>query len=100
MGFTRKFCNAGLVAYAIRDKVSTSRYASPGGGIIFSKIDLKNAYSQLVLDENSRELTTISTHLGLFRFKSLVYGLKSALRIFSEAMHTSLEGLKGTVIFP
>ena len=33
----------------------------------FSKIYLKRAYSQLPLDETSKDLTTINTSQGLFR---------------------------------
>lgn len=32
----------------------------------FTKIDLRSAYQQMVLDEASRQLCTINTHKGLF----------------------------------
>lgn len=38
-------------------------------GKVFSKIDL--AYQQVELDDKSRELTTITTHKGLFRYNRL-----------------------------
>lgn len=48
------------------------------GGIIFSKIDLSQAYAQICLDENSKELVTISTHKGLFQYQRLPYGIACA----------------------
>ena len=37
----------------------------------FSKIDLKEAYHQLELDEESRFITTFTTHEGLYHYKRL-----------------------------
>lgn len=34
---------------------------------IFSRLDIKDAYHQIELDEESREVTTFITHLGMFR---------------------------------
>ncbi|XP_054745936.1 uncharacterized protein K02A2.6-like [Anastrepha obliqua] len=45
---------------------------------IFSRLDLKWAYHQLELDEESREITTFITHKGLFRYKRLMFGINSA----------------------
>ena len=42
----------------IRGKVATWKK--------FTKIDLRSAYQQMVLDEASRQLCTINTHKGLF----------------------------------
>ena len=39
------------------------------GAKFFSKIDLKKAYHQIELDEESREITTFATHIGLFRYR-------------------------------
>ena len=39
-------------------------FASLAGGKKFTKLDLAQAYQQLVLDENSRKYTTINTHQG------------------------------------
>ena len=53
-------------------------FATLAGGKKFSKIDLTNAYLQLKLDEKSRELVTINTHLGLFRYNRLPFGVSSS----------------------
>ena len=44
---------------------------------VFSKIDLKQAFQQLIMDDISQEYCTVSTHLGLFRPKRLPYGVAS-----------------------
>ena len=41
-------------------------FATLAGGKTFLKLDLANAYQQVVLDESSRELVAITTHKGLY----------------------------------
>lgn len=41
----------------------------------FTKIDLSQAYNQIMLDEDSKNLTTINTHKGLYRWSHLLYGV-------------------------
>lgn len=48
----------------------------------FSRLDLKDAYHQLELHEDSRPITTFITHKGLFRYKRLLFGVNSAVEIF------------------
>ncbi|BES98873.1 Hypothetical Protein NTJ_11689 [Nesidiocoris tenuis] len=62
---------------------------------IFSKIDLRDAYQQMELDNQSRVCTTINTHLGLFRYKRLCFGLSCAPSIFQRAMDNLLRGIDG-----
>ncbi|XP_053395664.1 uncharacterized protein K02A2.6-like [Mercenaria mercenaria] len=59
-------------------------FASLGKGKSFSKIDLKNAYLQVEVDEDSKQYLTISTHKGLFRYNRLVFGIASAPAIFQR----------------
>ena len=47
------------------------------GATIFSKIDLKEGYHQIMLDEESRNITAFVVHEGIFRFKRLIYGINS-----------------------
>ena len=58
-------------------------FASLAGGQKFSKIDLTQAYQQMVLDEESREFVTINTHMGLYRYTRLPFGVASAPAIFN-----------------
>ncbi|XP_062589261.1 uncharacterized protein K02A2.6-like [Saccostrea cucullata] len=61
-------------------------FASLAGGKKFTKLDLSQAYSQLELDRESQECLTINTHLGLFRYARLPYGVSSASAIFQSVM--------------
>ena len=65
------------------------------GSKFFSKIDLCQAYHQLELEESSRQITTFSTHVGLFRYKRLNYGTNASAEIFQYALQKALQGLKG-----
>ncbi|CAC5381590.1 unnamed protein product [Mytilus coruscus] len=53
------------------------------------------AYQQLLLCENSRNLVTINTHLGIYRYTRLPFGAASSPAIFQEFMDKVLEGLDG-----
>ena len=56
-------------------------------------VDLKEAYYQVVLDEESRDITTFSDGCNLFRFKRLPYGLSSSSAVFSRALAVVLAPL-------
>lgn len=70
------------------------------GSKVFSKLDLKNGYHQLELDEKSRNITTFTTHVGLRRYKRLRFGISSAAEIFQNNLGNALEGLDGVRIIP
>lgn len=70
-------------------------FAGLSGGQKFSKIDLNQAYLQMHVDEESRELLTINTHKGLFRYCRLPFGITSAPALFQRAMDQILSGLQG-----
>jgi hypothetical protein len=42
-------------------------FANLSGGTRFTKLDLKNAYLQMEVEEDQKELLTTDTHRGLFR---------------------------------
>lgn len=63
------------------------------GGEKFTKLDLKNAYNQIMLDEGSREYVTINTHKGLCRPTRLPYGVAPASAIFQSKMEQLLQGI-------
>ena len=65
------------------------------GGTCFAKLDLVDAYLQIEVDEDSKNLLTINTHKGLFQFCRLPFGVKSAPAIFQQTMDTMLTGLPG-----
>ena len=51
---------------------------SMNGSKIFSKLYPKWGYHQLELSPESREITTVVTHCGLFQYKRLFFGVNSA----------------------
>ncbi|CAB4025058.1 Transposon Ty3-I Gag-Pol poly, partial [Paramuricea clavata] len=65
------------------------------GAAVFSKLDLKWGYHQIELDEKSRELTTFTTHDGLYRYKRLMFGISAAPEIYQHAIQQVLHGLLG-----
>lgn len=69
------------------------------GGVHFTKLDLSNAYQQICLDEKSKELVTISTHKGLFRYNRAPFGIASIPGKFQKILETLLQGLDGVVCF-
>lgn len=65
-------------------------FASLSKCVIFTQIDLSDAYLQLEVDEESRKLLTINTSKGLFTFNRLCPGVKPAAGIFQQTMDTIL----------
>lgn len=59
---------------------------------IWTKLDLRQGYHQLVLHSESRSIATFSTPWGNFRPKRLVFGAKASQDLFDEAMsrHSSM----------
>ena len=68
-------------------------FASLSGGKQFSKLDLKAAYTQMCMDEDSKPLLTLNTHLGLYRLNRLPYGVASAPALWQRAMDALLGDL-------
>ena len=54
---------------------------------IFSKLDMKQGYHQLLLDPESRSIATFSTPWGNMRPKRLIFGAKSSQDLFDEAIY-------------
>jgi transposase InsO family protein len=65
------------------------------GAAFVSKLDLKAAFQQLALDTDSQAITTFATHLGLFRYLRLNYGINTASHELQKALELVLSGLKG-----
>lgn len=69
--------------------------ADLNGATVFSKLDMTNAYHQLELDESCRYITTFATHLGLRRYKRLLFGVNAASEIFQNAIAELLQDIQG-----
>jgi RNase H-like domain found in reverse transcriptase/Reverse transcriptase (RNA-dependent DNA polymerase)/Integrase zinc binding domain/Integrase core domain len=62
---------------------------------IFSKIDLLWGYLQLPLHQQSRYLTSFITHVGVFQYTSLPFGLATGPSAFQQVIRKILHGLPG-----
>ena len=71
-------------------------FAKLTGGQKFTKIDLRQAYHQMEVEEESQEYLTINTHQELYRYNRLVFGITSAPAIWQRSMDQILEGVERT----
>ena len=74
-------------------------FSTLAGGKLFSKLDLSQAYAQLQLDDDSKELTVINTHRGLFRYNRLCFGVSCAPGIFQRVMEQLLRDIPGVLCY-
>ena len=65
----------------------------------FTKLDMSNAYQQLVLSKESRELTTINTHKGLYQYRRLPFGISAAPAIVLHTMECMLRGIPHVCVY-
>ena len=63
------------------------------GTTIFFKVDLKSGYHQQVLSEESRNITTFSTHMGLYHYKRLSFDINAAAEKFQQVIQTAFSDL-------
>ena len=63
------------------------------GSKFFSTLDLDQAYHQLELVEESRYITTFSTHIGLRRYKRLFFGVSSTSEIFHNLIRKTFSDI-------
>lgn len=66
---------------------------------VFSQLDLSDAYFHMILSKESRPLTTINTHKGLFMFSRLLFGIKTAPSQFQRTMDQCLAGVSGVLVY-
>ena len=65
------------------------------GAKIFSKLDAKDGYWNIRLDEKSSLLTTFNTPFGRYKFLKLPFGLKASQDVFQQLMDETYLGCKG-----
>ena len=57
------------------DCLKSDLFSTLSSGNVFTKLDLRQAYQQLELDENSKQYVVINTHRGLFQYNRLHFGV-------------------------
>ena len=62
---------------------------------VFTKLDVKEAFWHIKLDAQSRELTTMITPFGRYRWARLPFGLKVSSEVFQKRLKDALCDLQG-----
>ena len=60
---------------------------------MLSKLDPNQGYHQLLLHPDSRHITTFSTHIGLFRYKRLSFGINAATEKFQDVIASAISDI-------
>jgi hypothetical protein len=69
-------------------------FSKLAGDSIFSKFDMSKGYWQIPIRFKDRDVTTIATHRGLFRFKKMPFGLIGAPATYTRMMRQLLEKME------
>ena len=91
--------NAALKTHCYPLPLPEDIFTMLNGGTYFAKLDLADAYFQIEVAPESRELLTINTHRGLFQYTRLPFGVKTAPAIFQQVIDTIISGLLGTAAY-
>ena len=65
----------------------------------FGKIDLSDAYYQIELDEDAKEICTINSSQGLFKMCRFSQGLMNFSSVFQNCIESTLKRIKDVVFF-
>ncbi|CAH8637620.1 unnamed protein product [Dicrocoelium dendriticum] len=74
-------------------------FSKLNGGKCFAKLDLADAYLQIPVAHQCRTLLTVNTHLGLFQYNRLPFGVKTAPAIFQQIRDTLLSDIPNTAVY-
>lgn len=69
------------------------------GAKYFTTLDVRQAFHQVELAEESRDITTFITNWGLFRYTRLLFGVNYAPEFFQNLMESILSECRNTVVF-
>lgn len=69
-------------------------FAQLAGDRIFSKFDMSKGFWQIPIRQEDRDYTTMICHRGLFRFKTMAFGLVGSSASFTRMMRRLLQNLE------
>ena len=62
------------------------------GSSVFSKLDLRWGFHLIELEEESRNITAFATHVGIFCYKQLSFGVNAAPEKYQNIITQSMAG--------
>ena len=77
----------------------TDLLSTLSGGQLFTKLDLRQAYTQLPLSSESQKYCVISTHRGLYAYTRLPFGVSSAPAIWQRVIEQIVAGIPGVICY-
>lgn len=89
--------NSALISNAEPIPNSDDIFVSLARKRIFSKLDLSKGYWQVPLDDESRPITAFSTSTGLYQFRYMPFGIKTAPAVFTQLMRQVFAGMPDVV---
>jgi len=72
---------------------------SLGGSVVFSSLDLRSAYHQVELTEDSKKYTAFTLNYQKYNMRRLPFGYCNAPSVYTQIMCKSLHKLLGTLCF-
>ncbi|KAM7310862.1 putative polyprotein of retroviral origin [Ixodes scapularis] len=90
----KKFTTKAFYRSRLLEAVTTA--SRPGHKKFFSKLDLAKRYWHIPMEEEYKEKTAFSSSSGLYQFKFMPSGLKTAAATFTKLMRKLLEGVPNT----
>jgi hypothetical protein len=63
--------------------------------VLFRKLDLKWGYHQIELAPESSEITTFSTHFGIFMYTRLMFGMNCEPEMYHQIISQLFQGCSG-----
>ena len=67
------------------------------GSTVFSRVDQKWGFYQILLAEESRHVTTFVTHRGLYRYTRLMFWVTSVPEKYQQIIRDVLRGCEGVI---
>ena len=71
-------------------------FSTLANGETYTKLDLARAYKQMAVKKECQHLLTVNTHMGLFQYTRLPFGISTVPSLWQKAM---AQGLPGVVCY-
>ena len=69
------------------------------GSKIFSKVDMRKAFHQILIHKDDRKKTCVATPWGLFNFRRLSMGLSNSAQSFQRLIDSVLRGVSNCFVY-